>query len=61
MSEMKKEKMKYSDRYTSLCIRFKPDEWKSLIEAYEGAVIETGIKFSKHKFVKALIRAALDK
>jgi len=51
--------MKYSDRYTTLTVRFKPHEWESLCESYERLLEDVGVQLSKHQFVKALIRAAI--
>lgn len=55
----KTDKLKYADRYTTLTVRFKPQEWASLCEAYEVLKESVGVDVSKHQYVKALIRAAL--
>ena len=52
-------KMKYSDRYKTLTVRFKPDEWIRLCEGYEAVKEEYGGSLSKHRFLKALIAAGL--
>ena len=47
--------MDYKERYMSISLRFSPEEWDRLLEAYEKLEDELGIGFSRHKYVKALV------
>ena len=52
-------RMRYSDRYKTLTVRFKPEEWKLFMKRYRSVIKEAGIDISKHMFIKTLLREAL--
>ena len=53
--------MEYSERYKTLTVRFTVDEWDRFTTGYLQECEENDMDISKHRYIKALIRRALNK
>lgn len=53
--------MEYAEKYTTMTLRFKPDEWARFQECYKKECDEYEFEVSKHRYLKMLIKRALNK
>ena len=53
--------MNYSERYKTLTVRFTPEEWERFQHSYQQECDDKDLNISKHRFIKTLIRRALNR
>mgnify|MGYP006410141637 CR=1 FL=1 len=56
---MPNKKERYADRYTTITVRFKPQEYDDFMDMYRAVTQAAGIDISKHMFIKSLIREGM--
>ena len=53
--------MSYAERYKTLTVRFTSEEWERFNASYNQECEEKDVDLSKHRYIKTLIRRALNK